>query len=236
MNFLSLIPARGGSKGIPNKNIKFLDGKPLIYYSIEVAKKAKLVNRVVVSTDSKEISAVAKKYGAEVIDRPAELASDESPTELTMIHAVVELEKSGYKPDYIVLLQPTSPLRYLDDIDNSINKILKDKADSLLSVQFNKHFLWKDVKGRFTPVNYDILDRPRRQKRNLEFLENGSIYITSFDILMKTKNRLGGRKGYYIMNEESSIEIDSEFDFWLAGMILKKYKKNKNEKSNKNWK
>lgn len=225
MNFLSLIPARGGSKGIPNKNIKFLDGKPLIYYSIEVAKKAKLVNKVVVSTDRKEIAAVAKKYGAEVIDRPAELASDESPTELTMIHAVVELEKSGYKPDYIVLLQPTSPLRYPDDVDNSINKILKDKADSLLSVQFNKHFLWKDDKGKFTPVNYDILDRPRRQDRDLEFLENGSIYVTKYDVLHAHKSRLGGKVGYYVMDEESSIEIDSEFDFWLAEMVLKKYNK-----------
>jgi len=221
MNILAVIPARGGSKGIPKKNIKLLGGKPLIYYSIEAGKKATMIDKVVVSTDSKEIASTAKKYGAEVIDRPSELAKDESPTEPSLIHAVKELERSGYKADYIVLLQPTSPLRDPIDIDNSIKKLLEEKSDSLLSVQLNKHFLWKEEKGKVIPVNYDFLSRPRRQDRDLEFLENGSIYVTKYNILLSRNSRLGGKVSYYVMDELNSIEIDSRFDFWLIENILK---------------
>ena len=145
MNILAIIPARGGSKGIPRKNIKLLAGKPLIAYSIEAAIKSEFVNRVIVSTDDDEIEQISIKYGAEVIIRPKKLAEDDSPTIDGIIHALNILEKTGYLPDIVVLLQPTSPLRTQDDVDNAIIYYLKnkDKYDSLISIcEFDHSPYW----------------------------------------------------------------------------------------------
>ena len=219
---VAVIPARGGSKGIPHKNIQELAGKPVIAYTIEAALGSEMLDRVIVSTDSEKIAEVAREYNAEVILRPKELAQDTTPTEPVLQHAIKYLEeKENYSPDLIVLLQPTSPIRNKDDIDNAIKKLIDTGADSLLGVCESHSFLWK-LKGEVpTPINYDYKNRKRRQEIDKEYKENGSIYITKRDILMEENNRLGGKIQIYVMDDTSSIEVDTLFDFWIAECILR---------------
>ena len=134
MEIIALIPARGGSKGIPKKNIKNLRGKPLISYSIGSAKKTKYINKVVVSTEDKEIAEISREYDAEIIERPEELAEDESSTIDTILHALEVLRAENYNPDIIILLQPTSPLRNAEDIDSAIELFLNSDCESVVSV------------------------------------------------------------------------------------------------------
>lgn len=220
MNIISIIPARGGSKGIPRKNIKLLAGKPLIAYTIETSLNSKLINRTIVSTEDREIAGISNEYGAEVIRRPKKLATDTAPTEPVLQDVVKYLEeKENYKPDLIVLLQPTSPLRKKGDIDKAIKQLIRTKADSLLSVKESDDFLWKKENKVFKPVNYDFKNRPRRQDMN-QYLENGSIYITKRNILMNKNCRLGGEVTCYVMDEEDSFEIDTKLDFYLTEKII----------------
>ena len=221
MNIISIIPARGGSKGVPRKNIKLLAGKPLIAYTIETALASSLINRIIVSTDDAEIAKIAFNCGAEVVMRPNHLARDETPTEPVLQHVVNYLEKKeNYIPDLIMLLQPTSPLRHVDDIDNSIKQLMDSGADSLLSVCKNHIFLWKMEKDVLISINYNYKNRKRRQNIETEYRENGSIYITKRSILMKENNRLGGKIEIYEMDEMKSFEIDTMFDFKLIECIL----------------
>jgi N-acylneuraminate cytidylyltransferase len=217
---IAIIPARGGSKGIPRKNIRLLDGKPLITYSIEAALKSKYIDRVVVSTEDKEIAEVSKKYGAEIIERPKELATDTAPTEPALEHVIEWLkEHEDYKVDIVVLLQPTSPLRNSKHVDEALDIFLNGDYDSLLSVCPSHAFIWKIIENSY-PINYDFKNRPRRQDKEPEYRENGAIYITKYKILTGNHNRLGGKIGLYVMPEEYSTEIDTEFDFWLCEKIL----------------
>jgi len=219
---ISIIPARGGSKGVPRKNIKLLAGKPLIAYTIEASLKSNLIDRTIVSTEDAEIAAIAKKYSAEVIEEPAELTADTAKMEPVLQHVVRTLEKKGYSPDLIVLLQPTSPLREKDDIDNALNTLLKAKADSLVSVyDFFPYFLWEKKGDMAIPTNYDPKHRPLKQEKKL-YRENGSIYVTKRGILMNKNSRLGGKIALYIMPEENSFDVDTEFDFWLVEQIIKR--------------
>lgn len=231
MNIISIIPARGGSKGVPRKNIKLLAGKPLIAHSIELSLGSKSVNRTIVSTDDQEIAEIAKKYGAEVITRPKELATDTAATEPVLQHVVKCLEeKEKYKPDLIILLQPTSPLRKKDDIENALKQMAAAKADSLLSARKFHGFLWKKTdndKKLFKAVNYDFKNRPRRQDME-QYMENGSIYITKRDILMNDNCRLGGKITCYVMDEWYSADIDTESDFLLVEQMLSRRKKEQN--------
>ena len=144
---ISIIPARGGSKGIPRKNVKLLNNKPLIAYSIEQSLHSKLINKTYVSTEDNEIKRISKEYGAEVIDRPQELAGDIVSTEAVILH-VAEYLKNDF--NYMVLLQPTSPIRYPRQIDKAIELIIKEKGDSLLSVYKNEYSLWNNNGG---PIN-----------------------------------------------------------------------------------
>lgn len=220
-NILAIIPARGGSKGIPRKNVRLLCGKPLIAYTIEAALSSKLVDRVVVSTEDEEIGKISREYGAEIIKRPEELATDDTPTEPVLEHAIKHLEQiENYKADIVVLLQPTSPLRNTRHIDEALETFLINKYDSLLSVCSSHAFLWKVARKGPYPLNYDFRSRPRRQDRELEYRENGAIYITKYDILINEHNRLGGKVGLYVMPEENSLEIDTEFDFWLCEQAM----------------
>lgn len=224
MQTLAIIPARGGSKGIPNKNIKLIGGKPLIAWSIEQALASSLVDRVVVTTDSEEISKIAKDYGAEVpFIRPTGLALDTSTTESAMLHCLEWLDEfDDYQPEATVLLQPTSPVRSINSIDNAINMYLQNKYDSVLSVCEFWHFLWKNSKA---PVaEYDYRNRPRRQdiqNKDIRYKENGSIYVSKTNILKKDKNRLCGNNiGLYLMTESESYEIDSYIDWMVVESIL----------------
>lgn len=220
-NVLAIIPARGGSKGIPRKNIKLLAGKPLIAYTIEAALKAKALSRVVVSTEDNEIAGISARYGAEVIKRPGVLAVDTAPTEPVLMHVVKYLKKKeGYFPDFVVLLQLTSPLRNTAIIDDCMRKILNEKLDSVLTVCEDKHFIWA-LKGEKLTANYNYKKRPRRQDYKNNYRENGAVYVTKTGLLMKVKNRLAGKIGIVVMEPEDSIEIDSEFDFWLTEQLLR---------------
>ncbi|MBN8282124.1 acylneuraminate cytidylyltransferase family protein [Zoogloea sp.] len=226
MKNLVVIPARGGSKGIPRKNVKDIGGKPLIAWSIEHAISAKCVDRVVVSTDCPEIAEIAKAYGAEVpFMRPADLANDRAPTEPSLIHALDFLrEKDRYHPDNVVLLQATSPVRACDAIDNAFQEFSNRNADSLVSVCEMWNFLWKDLDS--PKALYDFQNRPRRQdieKKDVKFKENGSIYISKSNGLVREKNRLFGKVAMYVMSEEESFEIDTELDWVIVETILKSF-------------
>ena len=220
MNFIALIPARSGSKRIYKKNTRPLLGRPLVTYAIEQALAARRIDRVYVSTEDGEIAGVASRAGAEIINRPARLAIDTTTTEEVIIDALKQLQSQNIKPTHIVLLQPTSPLRYSSDIDRAIEKIIADGSDSLLSVCANNRFLWShDIK----PVNYDYMHRPRSQDKKWEFIENGSIYITKTETFIKGKNRLGGKISFYEQPVECSFEIDDKFDWELLEFLMRKY-------------
>jgi N-acylneuraminate cytidylyltransferase len=216
---VSVIPARGGSKGIPRKNLKKILGKPLIFHSIMQSLASHYIDQTIVSTEDTEIAKVSKKYGAKILLRPKELATDLTSTESVLINVLEQLTQENLEPDYIVLLQPTSPIRRPKDIDLAIEMLIDNSGDSLLSVRENRSFLWyRECK----PVNYDYRVRPRRQDKQWELVENGSIYITKRELLLKEKNRLGGNIISYIMPDWASFEIDTPFDFELVEYIFRK--------------
>jgi len=217
---LAIIPARGGSKGIPRKNILPILGKPLIAYTIEQALAAKRVSKVIVSTDDDEIAQVAKEFGAEVIMRPDELAVDSAPTWPVVVHAVEYLQEQKYAPDYVALMQCTSPIRESHDIDNAIDTMEKESADSVLSVVDNHGFLWKPGEGSAFSINYDFENRPRRQERDPEYKENGSIYVAKTPLILKSNNYLGGKIAMYVMDNWKGFEIDDELDLFLIEKIM----------------
>lgn len=223
INNIAIIPARGGSKGIPKKNTKIIAKKPLIQWSIEHALKSKYISRVIVSTDCNEIASIAKENNAEVpFLRPEQIASDEASTESVIEHCLNWLEcNESYIPDNIILLQPTSPVRLIDSIDNAFEVFIKNKADSLLSATEFTHFLWENLKE--PKALYDFKSRPRRQDIDLSSIklkENGSIYISSYENFRNNRNRLGGKIQIYVMKEFEGFEIDTEIDFLIVESIL----------------
>ncbi len=220
MQIVAIIPARGGSKGVPRKNIKLLAGKPLIAHTILSALDACLVDHVYVSTDDARISSVSEEYGAAIIKRPDELSGDTVSSEAALIHALEAIEAKGGQPDLVVFLQCTSPIRTGQDIDKAIKKLRSEGADSLVSVSPSHRFLWEEVDGVARSINYDYRNRPRRQDMNPQYVENGSIYIFKPWVLKELGNRLGGKISLYVMPEEQSWEIDSLQDFEYVEYLL----------------
>lgn len=223
--FVAFIPARGGSKGIKNKNILPVAGKPLVMHSIDSALNSRNIKDVFVSTDSEEIASIAaERKSVKIIDRPAHLASDTSSTEDAMLHGLEAVERGhGYRPDYIILLQPTSPYRREGRIDECIDRIVESGADSLLTVCENHSFFWRRSGGHIEAL-YDYKHRPRRQdikESDRTYRENGSIYITRSSILLGEKNRLGGKIEMAVMSEEESIEIDSMYELTALDIIMR---------------
>lgn len=217
---IAIIPARGGSKGIPGKNIKIFAGKPLIVHSIEHALTTPQIDTVYVSTDDDEIAKVSRKVGAEIIHRPREISGDTATTESAIAHTLSVLKE---KPNIIVLLQATSPLRPKSSIENAIDKFINGNYDSLLSISPTHRFFWKIKNGQIN-AEYDYMNRPRRQaikQEDIKYVENGSIYIFTREHFEKNGNRLGGRIGYVIFPEEYSFEIDNYSDFEFLEILAK---------------
>lgn len=228
MRILGIITARGGSKVLPRKNIRLLAGKPLIYYTIKEAGKSKHLTKTIVDTDDEEIAKIARSFGAKVpFLRPKELATDEATTLSVVQHAIRELEKKGEHYDYIMILQPTSPLRLVEDIDGAIEKALNVGADSLISVvrvyDFHPLRIKKmDERGFLSPYFEPEPEGLRRQDLPPVYKRNGAIYLVKKELVME-KNTLYGDKLYgYEMSEERSVDIHSEIDFLLAELLIKK--------------
>jgi len=220
---IAIIPARGGSKGLPGKNIRPLADVPLIAHSIRQASDAERIGRTVVSTDDLHIMAVSRQYGAEVILRPPDFATDLASSESVLRHVLDSLwEQEEYQPDLVVFLQCTSPLRTAGDIDAAISQLMHTGADSLLSVSPCHRFLWHMERGQARPVNFDYQQRKRRQEFGPQYVENGSIYIFKPWVLRECNNRLGGKIDLYLMPEESSWEIDTLFDFQVVEHLYQK--------------
>lgn len=229
---LGIIPARGGSKGLPYKNIRMLSGKPLIAHTIEAALESKLIERVVVSTDEPEIAKISRQFGAEVpFLRSKDLAKDNTPMLDVLKDCVSFLEeKQNYKPAIIVLLQPTAPMRKAFHIDSSIRLLLKTKADSVVSLcecEAALHPFWmkKIEKEKVLPFIKTKKDFTRRQDLPNVYRLNGAVYITRYKILMKQNNILGENTRAYIMRPEESIDIDHLFDLEIAECLMSKRKK-----------
>lgn len=220
-NIFAIIPARGGSKGVPRKNLSPLADKPLIAYSIEDAIESKMVDTVFVSTDDHEISEVAKRFGAEVIHRPHDIATDSASSESAIVHALEVLSRQGDLPELIVFLQCTSPFRTGKDIDQAIIQLQQEQADSLLSVSPSHRFIWEYQNDKPVSVNYDYHHRPRRQEMKQQYVENGSIYLFKPWVIQKFNTRLGGKISMYVMSEESAIDIDSPIDLKIAESIMR---------------
>ena len=225
MKIITIIPARGGSKSIPKKNLVSFLGEPLISKSIQQSLNAKSINRTIVSTDDSEISQIAEKYGAEIIKRPDSISGDEATSESALKHVLDMLEKTeNYVPDIVILLQATSPLRKENDIDKAVEKFVDCSADSLISgSKFEDFLFWEKQTDSWEPVNYNPNNRMRRQDRKPQFVENGSIYMFKPEILHKFNNRIGGKMIMYDMELWQTWEIDTYEEIDLLEFYYKKY-------------
>jgi len=226
---LALIPARGGSKGIPGKNIMPIAGKPMIEYSIDAAKMSKLLNYIVVSTDSTEIAACARENEVEVIVRPSDIAGDESPIIDTINHAITILkEEKGFFPDIVVLLQPTSPLRNTNDIDCAIEQYLTGKFDSVISVCETEHspyLCFTMFEEKLKPLFEKKISSSRRQDLPPTYRPNGAIYVSTPLLIKKYSGFISDNIGPYLMPVERSVDIDTSVDLLLAGLFFQKFQK-----------
>ena len=222
MKIISIIPARGGSKGIPKKNIKpFLD-QPLITHSINYSKMSKRIIDTYVTTDDQKIMEISEEAGAKIIKRPQNISGDTATTESAIKHVLSSIK---IIPDIIILLQPTSPFRPTNSLDKAINHFIENEYDSLLSISPTHNFMW-NIKKDIAIPKYDFINRPRRQdllKENINYIENGSLYIFTNNHFNNTNNRLGGKIGYIIFEEKYSKEIDTELDFTILEQINKRF-------------
>jgi CMP-N-acetylneuraminic acid synthetase len=227
MRTLGIIPARGGSKGIPRKNIKLLLGKPLLWYTAQAALHASLLTRVVLSTEDEEIAAVGTSCGLDVpFMRPPELARDDSPTLPVLQDVVRRLERDGERYDAIMTLQVTSPLRRSGDIDGSIRLLERTGADSVFSFvdvgsRHPAKMKFIDAEGRVTDPPFGGMgEGHRRQDLPPMFRRDGSIYVTRHDVLMARNSLKGSDCRAWLIPEEWSCDIDSPFDFFFAEQLM----------------
>jgi|TARA_Y100000310_G_scaffold321577_1_gene379438 N-acylneuraminate cytidylyltransferase len=231
---LGIIPARGGSKSVPRKNIKLLHGKPLIAWTIEEAKKSKYLTRIIVSTDDKEIAGVSKKYDAEVpFLRPKEISGDLAKDIEFLTNALDFLEKKeNYKPDIVVLLRVTSPLKTVYNIDEGIKVLINNReADAVRPiVEASKHpyKMWKITDNKkwiepFFPKSFTSMDEPYNGPRQIlpdAYSHTGAMDIMKLDTIRKLKSTSGNKLGYFFMKPEESVNIDNPIDFKIAEILM----------------
>lgn len=222
-DIIAIIPARGGSKRIRDKNLYPILKKPLIQYTIEQAKQSKLLKDVFVSSDNDDILKFAKDNNCKTITRPDNLANDFSSSEDALIHASEFVENNYFKINSIMMLQCTSPIRKSTDIDNAINLFYQTQATSLISVIENKRLIWEQTKDKLFSLNYNYEKRPRTQNLNKQYMETGSIYITEKNHLIKTRNRLGGIITPYVMNYLTNFELDEIEDIKIIEWAMEEY-------------
>lgn len=219
MKIIAIIPARGGSKGIKNKNIISFCGKPLIAHTIEQVKNCSFVDDIYVTSDSKEILEISEKFGAKTIQRPSEISDDFSTSESALIHAIKQIP--GEEEKIIIFLQATSPLRSSEDIQRAIIKFKQTNSDSLFSaVDAGDMCIWKN-NDKLSSVTYNYDNRKRRQDFNSYVIENGSFYITKSSFLINNNNRLSGKISFYIMEKWKVHEIDDIDDLQLCEYLFK---------------
>jgi YrbI family 3-deoxy-D-manno-octulosonate 8-phosphate phosphatase len=226
--FVALLPLRGGSKGIPNKNIKDFYGQPLCFWALKALVSSKSIDKVFVSTDSKEIKKTIEQFNFQkvhFVERSLETSTDVASTESVMLEFAKKNDSKN-----IVLVQATNPFLTSNHLDEAIEVFKKNKLDSLLSVVHAHRFYWNaDKKGTVKPLNYNPSKRPRRQDWDGNLVENGSFYITSHKSLMKSKCRLSGKMGAYTMPDYSYHELDSLSDWVIGESIFSQYQNSTNE-------
>jgi N-acylneuraminate cytidylyltransferase len=223
-NIHAIILARGGSKGIKNKNLILINKKPLIYWSIKHSLESKKISETWVSSDNKNILNVAKKYGAKIIIRPKKLATDKATSDKAWEHAIKFISKFN-KIDYVVGIQPTSPIRAKNDFDEALKKKFNKNYDSMFSASdFETFFTWS-IKNKKVIPKYNINRRPRRQELDKTILENGSFYIFNARLFLKYKVRLFGKIGFYLMKKYRGFQIDTPEDAYFINSIFKNYLK-----------
>ena len=225
MEILAVIPARAGSAGIPKKNIKLFAGKPLIAYSIEAARASLSVGRIIVSTDSEEIAAIAKDYGAEVpYLRPAELSTASSRVVDAVMHLLEYLKQNeDYRPSHVLLLQPTSPLRTRDDIEKAVALLKSSDADEVVSVTRTENVLMtKDKEGVLTVQDQQLLNSPNRQELPAYYKFDGSmIYLIKTDVLEKERSFFAGKVVGYEIPRWRGVDLDEPQDFVVGELVFK---------------
>ncbi|MHA1384773.1 MAG: acylneuraminate cytidylyltransferase family protein [Candidatus Helarchaeota archaeon] len=226
-SILAIIPARGGSKGLPGKNIKLLNGKPLIVWTIEAGLKSKYIDELMVTTDSTEIAELVKKHGANVpFIRPAYLATDTAATIDVIDHTLRYYHKNGKNFDIVVLLQPTSPLREDDDIDNMLEKFSENitQCDSIISIgEVHEHpsIMKKIENGRLKPICNNLEIKTRRQDNEKAYFPYGVAYIAKKDKLIKFRTFYMEKSCFYIIKRYQCYEIDDIYDFIVVEAIMK---------------
>ena len=216
------IPVRGGSKSIPLKNIKILNGKPLVYWTIKAAFEAKSVDKIIVATDSEEIKSSVLSFGfdkVEIYNRDVENAQDTSSTESVMLEYIKKSSLQGN--DKFILIQATSPLIKSKYINEMIDKLENSDADSIFSVVREKQFHWIETENGVRPINYDYKNRPRRQEFQGILAENGACYINSVKNILENECRISGKIITYEMPTETVYEIDEENDWIIVENLLK---------------
>lgn len=221
---VAIIPARGGSKGIPNKNIIDFCGKLLIAWTIEHCSQSEYVDEVWVSSDSREILDIASKYGANTIQRPNDISDDLASSESAWIHAIKFIEVNN-KIDLVLAPQVTSPLREVQDIDNAFKLFKEGGYDSMFASSIVEGcFFWQEnTKNEIESINYDYLNRQRRQEIKEKIVENGSFYIFKPEIILNNNNRLGGKIGYSKMDFWKMFEIDTLEDLRICRALMQEF-------------
>ncbi len=225
---LGVVTARGGSKGIPRKNLALVAGKSLLAYTAEAALAARRLSRVVLSTDDEEIAAVGRRLGLDVpFIRPAELARDDTPTVPVIQDIVRRLEATGDRYDALFILQPTNPLRTAADIDGAIDLLERTGADSVISFvdvgeRHPARMKLVDAEGRVTdPPFAEVFEGQRRQELSKLYLRDGAVYVTRRDVLMEQNSVKGRDCRAWIMPPERAWNIDSPLDLYIVEQLLR---------------